>query len=549
MKNFQNKWIWITLVTAFLLRLPGVFDGLPAVFNSTEYFLAKTALSMAARMSPDPQVYIYPAFYYYFLVMVYGIYYLLGSLAGAFADAYDFAVQFLVSPSPFYFIARILNTLVSVATVYLLYRKLRKPLGENSTLIAAAGAGLCTMFIQYSGFATADTWLVFFSTLAALFIFSAIHSHKITDVFWAAGFAGLAIGVKYNAGFWGGAVLVAAWQLSNPEKRINNALLALAAVLAGFIVSNPLWLVMPAKFIDGYLLIADQMRSAASDERGINYLWEIFTLLKTEWLLGGAFLAASGYMLYRKPKKYLPLHVVLWFTFLYVGSWQKKGLDYLLPVFPVLIIFLAAGYGMMKSRAKTMLLYGTLILALLNGVWHGARSINTDTREQATEWIIQNGNPREPICYDNYHYDLGIFDIDRFTNYGEGAAVLPPEVKRRLSAFSDDPRNFSMVSILYETEVKTVNGENRYSRQAARYRRKTLRQLQEEGVVWLITNGRYYSAFEDLQLEEYPPEVQTHIRDVQLFRSALHASFQPKIVFEPDWLIPGPRIAVYRIGR
>ncbi len=65
MKNWltEHRFILSVLGLVVLLRIPAIPDGLPAVYNPTEYFLAKIALSMGARFSPDPLFYMYPPFY------------------------------------------------------------------------------------------------------------------------------------------------------------------------------------------------------------------------------------------------------------------------------------------------------------------------------------------------------------------------------------------------------------------------------------------------------------------------------------------------------
>ena len=81
--RFTNKhYLYGILLTAFLLRFLGVFDGLPAIYNSTEHFLAKFTLKMAANKTLDPGFYIYPSFYQYLLVILYGVYFIVGFLLG-----------------------------------------------------------------------------------------------------------------------------------------------------------------------------------------------------------------------------------------------------------------------------------------------------------------------------------------------------------------------------------------------------------------------------------------------------------------------------------
>ncbi len=63
------------------------------------------------------------------------------------------------------------------------------------------------------------------------------------------------------------------------------------------------------------------------------------------------------------------------------------------------------------------------------GVYQVVLKSNPDTRELAEQWIVNNISKTEKICYDNYHYDLGLFDIDRYIGYGAGSSQIPEALK------------------------------------------------------------------------------------------------------------------------
>lgn len=74
---FYKKPLFWIIVFAFVLRIAGIFEGLPAIYNSTEHHLIKFALKMAANKTLDPGFYIYPSLYQYLLVIIYMVYILL----------------------------------------------------------------------------------------------------------------------------------------------------------------------------------------------------------------------------------------------------------------------------------------------------------------------------------------------------------------------------------------------------------------------------------------------------------------------------------------
>ena len=61
MRNWlvKNRSIGVVLTLVFVLRVPAMIDGFPAVYDPTEYFLSKIALSRSTRFSPDPFLCIY----------------------------------------------------------------------------------------------------------------------------------------------------------------------------------------------------------------------------------------------------------------------------------------------------------------------------------------------------------------------------------------------------------------------------------------------------------------------------------------------------------
>jgi len=545
------------LLAAFFLRITGITDGLPAAYNSTEYFLAKTALGMGARQSIDPLIYIYPTLYSYFLLAQYLFIYIGGHLLGIFPTTIDFAVRFLTDPSIFYLTGRIVNMILSLLTILILYVYVRKLRGEISARFAALCAALSTHLIRFSRFAVPDTLLILFSTLATLLILQAYYQPSKKNYILAGVFTGLAIGSKYNAGFLVSGLLVVAVLHHiehKPGKFWQTIILAVLSVLGGFLIFNPLWMVKFSDFFAGYRQMSAQMSSAVSLEYGINYLWEITEMIRSEAFIGAGFFLAAGYALIRRRKTDLILLVPILITFVYVGSWQKKGIDYLFAVFPAWIILLSIGLEELWQRLKTgknlkILLVAVLFIpSLLINIYQDVRALHSDTRELATAWIMTHVAKGEKICYDHYTFDLGLFDVQRYTDYGAGASRLPAAVKKRVLAYAGDPRNVSNVPVYYRSDsgVKTI--ENPYIAEISRYRRKSLPDLREAGVVYLITNSWFYQPYLDCDLDKFPPAMQQKIMAVRRFYIEIDKGAKAIRIFKPDFWTPGPLIKIYKFS-
>jgi hypothetical protein len=543
-----DKFLFILLAIVALLRLPLIFEGLPAVYNSTEYFMSKMALGMGARFSLDPLIYIYPTFYTYLLLFVFSILFILGYLFGIFNSTHDFAVRFLTDPTLFYLAGRIVSVFFSLLTIVLIYHFVKKFRSNRQARIAALLGGFSFSFFEFSGYSTPESLLIMMSALATAYIYQLQSEGSLRSYIIAGLLCGLAVGVKYNAGFIFLAVIVVYIQKFKQNR--NYIWLALAGSLVGFLIFNPYWILKFDSFYQGFLLVADQMYSAVSTDRGVNYIWEFWTLIKTELVIGLLFLVASIWALKFDFKRNLPFVVIIIMTIAYVGSWEKKGIDYLFPVFPAWII-LGSEFIDQKIKdleSKKFVFVFLFIPSAIAIVYHLILVIKDDTREIATSWIVDNVTVNERICYDNYHYDLGIFDVDRFISYGAGAAQLPAAVKEDLESYRSDERNIQMVSILFEDTINHSKTENLYEAEQEKFKRKELTQLVTEGVKYLIIRDDFYNMYKDANIEQYPSVITARINAVNKFYDNLFLNFEPSIKIPSGLWRKGPTISIYKLS-
>lgn len=554
MKNYKIDWyLFFLLIVAFVIRFPGIVDGLPAVYNSTEYFLAKIALNMGAEKSLDPGIYIYPTFYPYLLVSLYAGFYLFGYVFGFFTDVYAFALQFLIDPSGFYMLTRFFNVVLFLLVISILYFFLKRYTGIRIARLAAAMMFLSSHLYQHSCYGTADTLLILFSTLTTIYFYKLFEEPTNKNLLLAGIFSGLAIAAKYNAGFLVFGLFIIVFLLVRIQKIriIPGVGFSVGGVLIGFIIPNPLWLIYPQKFWDGLHLVSAQMYSAVSAESGDPYIWEIVTLIRDEYILGALFLIATVYYFLKGERRHLPVVVVILLTYLYVGSWTKKGLDYLFPVFPAWIIlgsfFLAELWDKyaVKNHLKILIL-ALIFLPSLTGIsLQYITYLNKDTREQTTEWIVGNVQKDEMVCYDNNHIDLGVFDINRFMSYGAGSEKLPQSIKKELINYKNNQRQINFTPVLIPSISCTLETDNPYETESVKFRRRDLRELINLGTDYLVTNDRYFESFLSTNLRDYPLGVQIGIQEVQQFYHQLFKFYKPIKIFKPTFWNPGPEIQIY----
>ncbi len=210
-------------------------------------------------------------------------------------------------------------------------------------------------------------------------------------------------------------------------------------------------------------------------------------------------------------------------TFLYVGSWQKKGVDYLFAIFPAWIVLFSMWLDQVWGKLeKQKLLRNTLIVlvflpSLLMSVHQNILALNMDTREKATEWLKNNLAGNTKICYDHYTFDLGLFDVHRYTEYGASSGQLPEEIKRRLLPYQKHPRNISNVPVVILHQSPIHDGDNLYENQMSGYRRKSVEELQAEDVTYLVTNSWYYGPYLECDRERFSPVMKEKITEVRNF--------------------------------
>jgi hypothetical protein len=558
MRSFgNNQFIYSLLIVAMILRLPAAWDCLPIVENSTEMYLAKISMNMGARQSIDPLIYIYPTFYSYILLILYGSYYLLGNLIGLFPDRTSFAVEFLIDPTNFILLGRLVNLFLSVLTVYLIYRILEKYRGKFFAGVAATLACLSQCYIEFSGNATPDTILLLFSTLTVLFFVIIDHAPRWSYLFIQGLCCGLAIAAKYNAGVLIIGILIADYNLYRKYKLnyLKSTLVSIAGIAVGFFLTNPLWLVIPGKYLAGFIYVSDQMSIAVSSDQGINYIWEIVHLLAKEWGLGLVFIAGTIFVFWKQNRYYLPQLLVVLLTFLYVGSWQKKGLDYMFAIFPIWIIFGTAWLEYVylhyfKNKWQRIILLALIFCpAVVLSLYHDILYLNRDTRQEASDWLIRNHQPGQQYCYDNYHYDLAIFDIDRYVEYGAGAVYLPAAVKTELEKYRTDKRNICLTTIWYQDSSEAKTGMSRYAIAESFNRRKDLKRLLGEGVDLLITNETFISTYQRAPIEQYPPMLIDRIRAIRDFYRQLQSGYKPIQIFKAGFWSKGPELKIYDLSK
>ena len=564
LKDEDQRNIIVLVLFGILIRFWGVTYGLPAVYNSTEYFIAKHALSLGARKTLEPLFFIYPTFYTYFIAVLFAGYFLIGSVIGWFSGTEDFAIQFLTNPTNFYLIGRFSNGLMIIISALILYKTVRIFLTARLSLLISLIFLTSINIHHFTFWMVPDAMLILGSVIVVYFMVKLGEAglNKKSLVFGSL-ICGLTISVKYNAGF-----LALGWLLAvglfiegDARKKIQTSLQAIGGILFGFIAGTPFWVISFSKFLDGFKMISSQARYSYNFESGIPYIWEIFKFLETEWLLGCLIIGIMVVAILRFNKSNIPYLGIILPTFLYVGSWQKKGLDYLLIILPVLIVYLSIELKKMnwlKKHNKIVLSFFLLVL-LMNIpriLYTDFLRSRPDTRQEASQWIIRNLPTGSPLCYDHYHYDLQLLDINRFTHYGQGSRFLSKEIKESLEKYQKLDGNYQFISsqtkisnpLLPENLLKVVQSDS-FLWQAYTNPHKSLQEIIDEGAKILVLNSETYQKYLQNPVPSSENPLRTDFINRRVFYERIFDSLSETVAFEPDWKTGGPIIKIFDLRK
>lgn len=562
-------WLFFIILIGFLIRIVGITYGLPAVYHTDEPYLVKNALWMGAHRSLKPFFYTYPTLYSYLLLIAYGIYFVLGSIFGAFRDAMDFGVQFIVNPTNFYLIGRGISVIFGTATGILVYF-----LGNDSYNSKKIGL-LAALFLMisyahkfHSQTAVPDVTMIFFATLAMLFIIK-IPSGGWKLYLFAGLFAGFSISTKYNSGFLVIAILVAhiiALRQQTKFKIIKIFLdkrlwLAYGACLVAFFAASPYWILDVGSYIQEFRNITAHMSSGHLGEtEGIPWLWVLTSAAKRELLLGVVYFVGFGYAIIKRKSSDIIFLGFILPTFLYVGSWEKKGLDYLYPIFPVLAILAARFLISISSKTNTLQKLSYLIIFLvviptgIKSSWHTFKMTRKDTRTIAQNWIEENIPSGTRIGFDWYTFDPNLFDPTKYTDdSGISGEVGNQALINRINQKIGDRRIYNLIPIFEHEEATIWEGipptiksewqDNSYVQEIFSIRCKSVSDLKKEGVEYVMISSFSYDMPEP---SPGKPIYYFYKRREKTYNEIMKTAYLEKIITSrPSHL--GPTIKIYSL--
>ncbi|MDD5070051.1 MAG: phospholipid carrier-dependent glycosyltransferase [Candidatus Omnitrophica bacterium] len=197
-KKTINFFLIAILLLAIIVRVRGIGFGLPNTQCRPDETIS-TNIIHSVFLKFHPGSFNWPSLYKYLILGLYFIYYGLSFLLGRYESFNDFGAAYLLEPTYFYIIARLLSVFFGVFTVYMLY-KLAFSFSKNNytvSLLSALFLGTAYLHVRDSHFATPDVTATFFIVCSVYFIIGSYHSQSIKSYCLAGVFAGLAASAKY----------------------------------------------------------------------------------------------------------------------------------------------------------------------------------------------------------------------------------------------------------------------------------------------------------------------------------------------------------------
>ncbi len=561
-----NKNLFLVLLLTFFIRFTGIWYGLPALYDPDEPFIVNNALSYGAKKSLEPSYFDYPTLYSYVLFSVYGGYFLAGKVTGSYDSPVEFASTYFLDPSAFYLIARLLSVLWGVLAVYVVYKTGRRFFSEKVGLFAALMLALSFIHVDKSHWGLLESPLVLLCALALYFIFKLNQSPTLKNTVVAGLVAGLAVSTKYNAGFIFVPLLTVCLVTfkKNPGKLFQALVLTGFSMLVGFLIATPYWLLEPDSFMQVFHWSYFQAHyGVAGHYRSVPYIWPFFEMMFIDWTVGVLMILGFFYAFFQHGKKQNILLSFVVPTLLFVGSWDRGDLHYIMPVYPALVLLGALFLSDISQYVKNRVVWSAVMVLifvapLVKIIHYDIQLTRPDTRTLAKRWVDTTISDGAVIGYENYAYGPNLFDPMRFLKYDTEKQVLPAALKERLLQERRLRKHYQLVNfrkdfkppVLAKIEEK-IAGDDRFEKRKA-YLQSFLPDvstMQRNHVKYLIASsfnyGRYFSQKEPARNQ--PSWYSFHTG--KLFYQNIFTSKQLRLMqeFRPMFWNLGPVIKFYQV--
>jgi hypothetical protein len=573
----ERRWAWPALagvlIAAISLRLWGVAQGLPYVYNldESDHFVPHAVAMFGHGL--NPHYLANPPALTYLLHLVFALWF--GGGAGV-RHAYA------LHPQDVYVLARVTTALLGTGAVWLLYLVGARLFDRTVGLLAAAIEAVAFLPVFYAHLALNDVPTLAPLTLSLLGTAGVLRRGRALDYAIAGAGLGLACATKYTAGIVllpllaaiavrylerdrdraPGAGSAAASSAVPSIAAVPGIAIAAAAALAAFLIANPYTLLDYHAFHSGLVhqsTVAGEAQGKLGAPKGGGlpyYLWSL------TWGLGWVpALAALGgaVTVWRRDRRLgwvLVPAAVLFLLFMgvqgrYFGRW-------LLPIFPILCMLgaffaleLARSLAGRRPRLRAPVIVLAVTALCVQGLIYSVHSSlvlsRADTRNLTRAWMVANVPAGSRIVVEPVVPNAWVTDIGQGTAGGAGARWLKyPSLRAVLNPTSG----------ALEPEGRKVRAED-YVRTLSP---ALITHYEQHGFCWVVVgftqSGR---AFAD---PGAVPQAIAYYRALErqgrvAYRISPYRAAPGPVSFGFDWSFdyyplayarPGPAMSVYRLS-
>jgi 4-amino-4-deoxy-L-arabinose transferase-like glycosyltransferase len=414
------------LAVAAVVRFWGLGFGLPHTQTRPDETQIIDVTLNFLRGDFKPAFYDYPWLYMWVLTGLYLVYYAWGVAAGSFQSVGDLVASWPVKWEPFFLISRALSASAGVATVFVVYRLVRKLWDQATALVAALFLALVFIHARDSHFGTTDTAMTLLIVASVSILISA-HLSGRRELFVLAGLmGGLATATKYNGAFLAAPFVASQllYAIDSPGRRIA-ALLSPRLIWFGVPFALGLAVGVPFVFAD-----TDRFRAAMVDLMHSMQFGQGSLSPENGWLhhftqslrygvglpLLAAGLAGAAVVAVRQPRTAALLFAFPVAYFLVAGSFSNLFFRYMIPVVPFLVVSAAwlvteAVRRVTSSGAALGLAASLVVLPSAVALVQFDRiASETDNRVLVAEWFARHVPPGNSVLQSGSIYGYAQID-------------------------------------------------------------------------------------------------------------------------------------------
>ena len=383
------------LALSLALRLAGVDFGLPmAEARPDEQTIAYQAMKFG-RGDFNPHAFNYPSLFKYIVFALFGGDYAVGRALGRFAGQDDFLRAFFAAETEFRLLVRLWTVAMGTLGVWLLTT-------GPGRLWGAALLAVNFLHVRDSHFGVTDITMTTGVTAAVILADRHAREGGRRWLLGAALVAGLATSVKYNAALLAVPLVLSAWF---GPRAAREAMVALAVMLAGFLVGTPYALLDFRQFTTDFTYEVNHLAQGHHVDVGIGYAHHALRTLPHGMGVVGLVtaLVGMGLAFRKRGRRALVLYSFPILYFLAIGKGETAFYRYMLPVVPFLCM--AAGSAL-RALANRSTRGGAAVNLVLVAAMPAYSSLHADrlflagdTRAAMGAWIEANVPAQSTIVH------------------------------------------------------------------------------------------------------------------------------------------------------